>query len=613
VDGADGLPAPRAPLDHGLRVRGSRAAAPLNREPGSSMDDEVHSSAEATAEWIAGAFADFDAEFREITRRSRRRFERREWRGAQDDARERLSAYARAVSQTVSAIGESLRGTRPDAALGRAVRRAYDARVARRPQAELAQTFYNSVVRRVFGIVGVSPDIEYVDAEPCRPAGPGADRRRPIHRVYGAGDSTAALVTRIVEDSPFEAPFRSLREDAVLAAERIDAATRRAWADPGYDAIEMLPPVFYRNKGGYRVGRIRRGEALLPLLLPLTNMAEGIAIDAVLLDPDEVSVVFGFTRSYFHVDVERPRAVVDFLGSIMPQKRLDELYTSIGYNKHGKRELFRSICCELQGAEACFEPAPGERGMVMSVFTLPALNVVFKVIRDHFAFPKETTRERVMERYDFVFARDRVGRLADAQEFEHLEFHRRHFTEPVLTELLRDAAGTVRLEGDTVVIEHLYTERLVTPLNLFLQQADEAAALDALADYGYAIQDLAAADIFPGDMLLKNFGVTRHGRVIFYDYDELCLLGDCRFRRMPAPRDDHDEMAAEPHFHVREGDVFPEEFESFLVPRGPLRRAFRELHGELFEAEFWQRMQQRQQEGEVVDVFPYRQERRLRP
>ena len=297
----------------------------------------------------------------------------------------------------------------------------------------------------------------------------------------------------------------------------------------------MLRPVFFRNKGAYLVGRVQRGDLVLPLVLPLIHAERGIVVDAVLMTEDEASVVFGFSWSYFRVEAPRPRAMVEFLGSIMPLKRMDELYTAIGFNKHGKTELYRSLMQDLERPDARFAFAEGDEGMVMAVFTLPSFNAVFKIIKDSFGAPKNTTRQAVMDKYHFVFVRDRVGRLADAQEFEHLEFPRRCFPDDLLAYLLSVAGATVRVEGDRVVIRQLYTERRVTPLNLFLRDADDAAACEAVLDYGNAIKDLAAADIFTGDMLLKNFGVTRHGRVICYDYDELCLLSECRFRRLPQP------------------------------------------------------------------------------
>jgi isocitrate dehydrogenase kinase/phosphatase len=373
--------------------------------------------------------------------------------------------------------------------------------------------------------------------------------------------------------------------------------------------------LFYRNKGAYLVGRVRRGRDVLPVVLALLHGPAGVYVDAALPTSDEASVVFGFSWSYFRADVDRPRAVIDFLRSIMPLKRLDELYTAIGHNKHGKTELYRTLVRQLQTPGARFEVAEGEEGLVMAVFTLPGLNVVFKIIKDVFGPSKRVTRGGVMDRYHFVFVRDRGGRLADAQEFEHLQLPRRCFGDDLLAHLLEVAGGTVRLAGDAVVVRHLYTERRVTPLNLYLRQADaagdHAAARDAVLDYGAAIKELAATDIFTGDMLMKNFGVSRHGRVIFYDYDELTTLQECVFRRVPPARHPEDELAAEPWFPVGEHDVFPEEFRPFLVPPSPLAADFLGAHADLLDVEFWRGMQRRLAAGELFDVFPYRACRRF--
>ncbi|HEY7877964.1 MAG TPA: isocitrate dehydrogenase kinase/phosphatase-domain containing protein, partial [Gemmatimonadaceae bacterium] len=284
---------------------------------------------------------------------------------------------------------------------------------------------------------------------------------------------------------------------------------------------------------------------------------------------------------------------------------------AIGYNKHGKTELYRTLVAHLRAPGARFEFAPGDQGLVMSVFTLPSLNVVFKIIKDCFGPPKRTTRRMVMEKYHLVFVRDRVGRLADAQEFEHLDLPRACFSTALLDHLLEVAASTVRIEGEHVIVRHVYTERRVTPLPIFLRDAAPEAAHNAVLDYGTAIKDLAAANIFTGDMLMKNFGASRHGRVIFYDYDELSLLTDCVFRHLPEATTPEQEMAAEPWYYVGENDVFPEEFEAFMVPPGALRELFLEQHGDLFTVEFWQRMQEQQRRGDMPDVIPYPESRRL--
>ena len=556
---------------------------------------------------IHAAYAKYERGFEEITRRARSRFERRDWSAAQADATERLTLYKTHVDAAVADVHDILEDGVMERTVWAAMKSDHARCTAGRADAELAETFFNSVTRRVFSTVGVDPAIEYLHRSPSPPS----PDDPTILDSYRAPAIDAPLVRKILAGIPWAVPYAQLDRDTLLVAQLIDARVRQVLHAPGPIELDMVRSVFYRNKGAYLVGRIRAGAEIIPLVLPLLHAERGIVVDAVLMTSDEASVVFGFSWTYFQVHAPRPRALVDFLGTIMPLKLVHELYTSIGYNKHGKTELYRSLIRHLEEPDARFAFVEGEEGMVMAVFTLPSFNVVFKVIKDSFGAPKNTTRRAVMEKYQFVFVRDRVGRLADAQEFEHLEFPRRCFPDDLLEYLARVAGATMRLEGDRVVVRHLYTERRVTPLNLFLQDADGAAAREAVIDFANAIKDLAAADIFTGDMLLKNFGVTRNGRVICYDYDELCLLSECRFRRIPEPASLDEELSAEPWFYVGDQDVFPEEFKAFLVPSGRLRETFLEAHGNLLDAAFWHGVQRRLSAGEVVDVFPYRREARL--
>ena len=557
---------------------------------------------------IHTAYDEYARGFEEITRRGRARFEQRDWAGAQADATERLALYKAHVDAAVADVQDILQDAVMERTVWAAMKQDHASRVRHRPDAELAETFFNSVTRRVFSTVGVDPAIEYL--EPDAPAAV-VDDNPSIFENYSIDRVDAELIRRILLSFPWTVPYAQLRRDSGLVAELIEGRVRRA--APNADGIEldMLRSVFYRNKGAYLVGRVRAGSEVFPVVLPLLHAERGIVVDAVLMTSDEASIVFGFSWTYFRVEAPRPRALVDFLSTIMPLKQVNELYTAIGHNKHGKTELYRGLMRHLSDPAARFAFVQGDEGMVMAVFTLPSFNVVFKIIKDRFGAPKNTTRRAVMAKYQFVFVRDRVGRLADAQEFEHLEFPRHCFPAELLTYLLAVAASTVRLEGERVVVRHLYTERRVTPLNLFLRDADEEAARAAVLDYGNAIKDLAAADIFTGDMLAKNFGVSRHGRVICYDYDELCLLSECRFRQIPQATSLEDEFAAEPWFHVGEQDVFPEEFSAFLLPPGPLRQTFLQAHADLLSTGFWQRVQQRLSRGEVVDVFPYPRDARL--
>ena len=556
---------------------------------------------------VERAYEAYLREFREITHRAARRHERREWQGIQQDARDRLDLHGRFVTSAIAELRDEL-GMR---AAGRPVwaeaKRIYLEAVGGRADHELAQTFFNSVTRRLFDTIGVDPAVEFVDAEYDRPRGPAAT---PIFTSYPPRESTAALVTSLLGSR--RVSNQPIAFDAAVIADAIDRQRAAAWGVQPIEGVDLLDPVFYRNKGAYLIGRMRGGGRLLPLVIALVSDGDRVMVDAVLLSEDEASIVFSFTRSYFHVDVGAPLPVIDFLKSIMPAKRVAELYIALGYDRHGKAEFFRDLSRHLAASTDRFEFAEGDRGMVMVVFTLPSYDVVFKVIRDRFAPPKQTTRRQVLDRYELVFRHDRAGRLVDAQRFEHLTFPRDRFGDELLAELRDETADTVTVEGDRVVIRHLYVERRVRPLNLYLREAEPAAGRAAALDFGQTIKDLAATNIFPGDVLLKNFGVTRHGRVIFYDYDELAPLTDCNFRRMPEARTLEEEMSAEPWFYVGPHDMFPEEFLPFIGLHGDLREIFLEAHRDLFDADFWNRMQALHRAGEIVDIFPYQEGRRLR-
>jgi isocitrate dehydrogenase kinase/phosphatase len=564
--------------------------------------------AERAASAIFSAYLDYQREFRGISRRARTRFDERDWRGTQADARERLELRPRCIRRIVEELGGLLGERSADRTLWRRMRAGYAARVEPMPDRELACTFFSSVTRKVLGTIGVDPAIEFTAAdEEVRPP-PGAT---PLYRIHPRRESTEALVAAVLREPPFGAPWQDLAGDARLAGAEIDSHLQSLETEGPLDAVEMLKPVFYRNKGAYLVGRIRRGEEIHPLILPVLHEEGGLTLDAVLLTMDDAAVVFSFTRSYFQVEVDRAAELVQFLRTLVPHKRISELYVSIGYNKHGKTELYREIQEHLVHTRERFELARGDRGMVMSVFTLPSLDVVFKVIKDRFLPPKNTTREEVRRKYELVYRHDRAGRLPDAQEFEDLAFPRARFAPGLLEELLRDVGDTVRLEGERVSIRHLYAERRVTPLNLYLRERDEWTARHALLDFGQALRDLAATNTFPGDLLLKNFGVTRTGRVIFYDYDELSLVTDCSFRDLPEASDE-DETAGEPWFYVGPNDIFPEEFIRFLGLPERLREVFVRTQGEVLTAGFWRAMQERHRASEVVDLFPYRDNQRLR-
>jgi isocitrate dehydrogenase kinase/phosphatase len=556
---------------------------------------------------IVEAFEEYEREFQAITRRAKLRFEARDWHGMQLDAVERLDLYPQVIAGIADEIRALLDLSAKDKKLWAAMKSEYADLIAHCQEIELAETFFNSASRRIFTTIGVDPRIEFLFSDFDRPPEPG----QAVYAHYTVDGNLLGPIKQALAACDFAAPFDDLDRDARLTVDAVDRQRLTDGIRDPVESLDIIPAPFYRNQGAFLVGRMACGERIIPLTLALAHPEQGIVVDAALLTADEVSILFSFTRSYFHVEVHRPRELVAFLKSFLPRKPTAELYIAIGQNKHGKTELYRDLMRHIESSSDRFEIARGDRGMVMSVFTLPSFDIVFKVIRDRFAFPKTSSRRDVMERYQLVFKNDRAGRLADVQEFVHLAFARERFSEALLDELASEAADTVSIGPRLVELKHVYVERRMIPLNLYIREAELSAARNAVVDYGQAVRDLAATNIFPGDMLLKNFGVTRHGRVVFYDYDELCLLTDCNFRDLPSAGDPDDEFSSEPWFYVGPNDIFPEEFITFMGLGGELREAFLRSHAELLTAGWWRAIQERHRAGELLDIIPYQCSRRL--
>lgn len=558
------------------------------------------------ASQIAAAFAAYNAEFRAVTRRAPQRFEDRDWQNSQKDAVERIDLYDRFVDQTIAALRPRLGELVHDRKLWMAIRQQFAAQIEGLADNEFTKTFFSSITRRLFGTVGVAPEIEFVATE----LDPLANLNTEVDtRSYANRGSLRLLVEDLLGDLRFRSPWRDFDSSVAHVSLDIEAHLGSHHERRAVEKIEVMRPIFYQFTRAYVVGRITGRNFVRPLVLALKNDPQGLVVDAVVLTEDDVSVVFGYTRSYFHVDLERVGEAVQFLSRLLPRKPISELFTVLGRAKQGKTERYRDIIKHLGKSEDLFVHAPGERGLVMICFALPSLDVVFKLIRDKFPYPKNILREEVLAKYKFVFKHDRAGRLIDAQEFKRVRFPKARFAPELLEELLSEAATTVHVEADDLIFDHMYIERKMTPLNLFLRDASPQAAERAALDYGQSIRDLAYTNIFPGDLLLKNFGVTRHGRVIFYDYDELCQVTDCRFRDLPQATNDEDEMRGEAWFYVADNDIFPETFINFLSFDEAQKAVFLRVHGEILTPDFWRQIQQRVKAGELLEVLPYQQQR----
>lgn len=555
---------------------------------------------------VLDAFEDYDARFGDLTRRARRRFVRRDWRGAQADAIARIDLQdgflAEALGRFEALVGERMRSR----AFWAAVREAFGALTAGRADAALARTLFTSMSRRFFLTEGVAPALEFHepgDGATGDPDCPG--ELRPLPEGADACERwRLALRARDFPHRDLEADARAI---ATAVAERLGAR-----GDPHGPGVGLLDTVFYRERRAYLVGRVEARGGPRPLVVALVNEADGVRADAVLVEREHVSMLFGHAHSWFHADLARVGDAVAFLHALLPHKPVSELYSVLGRGKQGKTERYREIQRHFDAhPDDRLVRAEGVRGMVMAVFTPRGLPVVFKVIRDRFAEPKDSVRADIEGKYRLVARRDRIGRLVDAQEFRRLRVPRAAFAPDMLDELLGECADTVVAERDMVLLRHCYVERRLHPLDLYARRMPEADARRAVLDYGQAITDLARSGIFPGDLLLKNFGVSRNGRALFYDFDELCLLEDVCFRDLPEAREEDETRPLEDWLYARRDDVFPALFPRFLGLQPPLREALLQAHPGIFDAGWWRGVQARLRAGGHLDVPPYPASARL--
>ncbi len=546
---------------------------------------------------IYDGFVQYNNVFHRITRRARTRFEKRDWQGHQQDIVERVDLYEKSVRRVVLSLRRHLNNRVKERELWNSIRFYFGRRLDKVPDSGFIKTFFNSATRRIFGTVGTDPKLEFVSV----------DLYADIELVnslnlkrYPFWGSTEKIFEEILNDFSFRVPYAELINNDI--GQFIETIFSR---ENEYLRFEFIDSFFYQAARAYLIGRVVTRKDVTPIVIAFKNTDKGIVIDAVLTSEEEVSIVFSYTRSYYFADPNSVVGAVHFIHSILPRKPIDELYTVLGRLRQGKTERHRIFTEHLQSTTDKFVHSAGDEGLVMIVFTLPSYDLVFKIIRDKFGYPKMITRNEVIDKYKLVSKHDRAGRLIDTQEFRNLKFPINRFSKEMLDDLLQEASNTVEIIENNLLIKHVYIERRVRPLNLYINEVGREKAEQAILDYGQAIKDLAQTNIFPGDLLLKNFGVTRHNRILFYDYDEVNLITECNFRDIPKAKDDIDEMRSESWYFVGENDMFPEEFIKFLSMDKDLRSLFLVVHGELLTAEYWRKIKSLHQTGKIRLVVPY--------
>jgi isocitrate dehydrogenase kinase/phosphatase len=600
--------------------------------------------------------------FRTESARAKHRFETADWHGQQRAQRERIEFYDLRVTECSRRLEREFKAGEQPMDIWQQIKLHYIGLLVNHHQPELAETFFNSVTTKIlhrsyfqndFIFVRPAVSTEYIEND--------ESEKRPTYRAYyPTRDTMRDELVRMVSDFDLQRPFDNLEHYCGLVQEAMMSRLGDAKLRANFQ-IQVLTGLFFRNKGCYIVGKLINGFNEFPFALPILHTkvppraqagddrnAAGdaaqdshatkskLVIDAALFGEDDLLMLFSFARAYFMVDMEIPSAYVQFLRSMMPRKPRNEIYNALGLAKQGKTLFYRDFLHHQRHSTDKFRIAPGIKGMVMLVFDLPSFPYVFKVIKDYYPPQKDTTREQIKDKYLLVKQHDRVGRMADTLEYSEVGFPRDRFSDELIAEIEKFAPSQLEItdrDGDgtlEVIIKHVYIERRMIPLNIYLQEAFDAGGANAadhspvalrareqiergVVEYGNAIKDLVAANIFPGDMLWKNFGITRHGKVVFYDYDEIEYITDCNFRRVPAPRNEDDEMSGEVWYTVGPKDVFPETFGPFLLGNPAVRGIFMQHHADLLDVTFWQTHKDRIQAGHVHDVFPYDKDKRFKP
>ena len=584
--------------------RRDQAIAAVPDPSGGELGAAEIAAARAIADVLIEGFEKHYRLFRATSVEAKARFEEAAWTEAQRAVQERIRFYDDRVRECVERLRAEFDLESFDTAIWQHAKLLYIGLLVDHRQPELAETFFNSVITRIRRRTYADNDLIFVRATISTED---IESVPPIYRsYYPSTEGSRECFERIFRDFGWSRPFADLARDVGYLQRALDDRAGGPWAhvEPNHQ-IQVLGSPFYRNKAAYVLGKIVNGHEELPFVVPVLHDDSGaLALDAVLLSAEQINVLFSLSRAYFMVDMEVPSGYVEFLLSMTPMRSRSDLYTMLGLGKQGKTLFFRELLRHLHHSKDEFAEAPGIRGQVMLVFTLPSYPYVFKIIKDVFGAGKDTDRATVRDKFTMVKHVDRVGRMADTLEFTELALPIDRFS-PDLLDQLRTLAPSMIEIGDSLVIHHCYVERRLVPLNIYLDRARPDELEPAVLDYGNAIRDLAIANIFAGDMLWRNFGVNRSGRVVFYDYDEVEYLTDCNFRRIPPPPDLDAELAAEPWYGVARNDVFPEEFATFLLGEPRLRELFLRNHAELLDPDFWQACQRRIRDGEIVDFFPY--------
>ena len=567
---------------------------------------------------ILAAHRGYLAEFNALTAQAKETFENRAWTQGALDAGRRVQLYRDAVNGIWRKLQRLFPERAPDREFWMGARQAFLETAFDKYEADIALTFLYSTMRLAFD--AQDTPVEYADdglAERSHVRSP-----RRIWRLYRAGPQhLTRSVVEVLTNCAFRAPFENTERDAALVAERLLAEWTRQIGSGNPRDLQMLEPLFFRDREAYLVGKLRAGSCELPVVFALRHEERGITVDAVLAGREDMrNILFVSTRSTFHVRTDAYREVLAFLDTLAPERGHPAMCAVLGFTHPARVALNQRLRRHLRETGERFTPTPGRVGMAMVVFSPPSFPYVFKVIRDFSSKQAWMGRAHIMEIYRWVHEMNRGRLMLDAWLYRNLHFPREFFDEQVLRELVANAPSSVRLDGNTVVLKHVYAQRRVQPLSTFFDQVRDRAsrerAIDAL---GAFIKDLAGMGFFMSDCygLPCNTGLTHASNVALFDFDDLGPILRQHFRETPPLPNEQDELLWNTEtdgawFSVGENDVLVDEWERYLGVPPDLQNYFREKHGDLFTVDYWDQLQRRILAGKLHFVIPYPPERRLR-
>lgn len=572
---------------------------------------------EKIAGLIFSSFHTYYLKYEGITGRAKYRFLNREWAQDVQDGVSRINLHPEIMGK----LKEDVRHVQPDENFirqhWREIRTSYMRLVKEKSQVgnayrrDLVHTYFYMAQRIFFPRDSIDDPMGLVWDNRANPSiVPGF----VVKYEQGRSGQLRKLLAKIINKSPFSGHLAHAQDDALLGARALELGLQNHGKNiEDLSSLELLSPVFYQTKRAYQVGRVvfKSGE-FLPMVLGYAHPESGVQLDVVLVGEKDVSPLFSYTRSNFHVDVSAYREMVEYLVQMLPNKNRIDFLAAIGFHNPAKEYLKASLRAKLARPNAHFDFAIGVKGNATDVFSVTGFPFVFKIPRELSKKIDFVGRERIIENYRYVHRIDRVGRMLDGLRFQNMRFKKTNFTPELLAYLQENSPSHVRGEGDDVVFDDIFVQKKVIPLNVYLERADDKHTRSALIGLGECIKELISVGIFPGDLMAKNFGVDSDGKVVYYDYDDVDSVSKFQFRNIPAARNDDEEtMALTDRITAGDYDIFPEQIATFLLRPKDLEM-FRLYHADLLRAEGWNKLKQSYESGEIPDLFPYPESKRLR-